>query len=166
MATLQTSRQTSAYTARARLKQSSSRQQPQPQAIVAPITTTTFAPTAAVEQIMTPVLASVADTVMPGAFGQRLSDVDQHQMLLETVKIYTNWRLVSLQHRAENNTLVAHLLRTNDQSDPSTAITEGRTMQIIMDAVGDMKVIYSRQRRQNILARFFAWLLALFALKA
>jgi len=165
MATLQTSRQTSAYTARARLKQSSTRQQPQPQAIVAPITTTTFAP-AAVEHVIAPALPSVADTVMPGAFGQRLSEVDQHQMLLETVKIYANWRLVSLQHRAENNTLVAHLLRTNDQCDPSTAVTEGRTMQIIMDSVGDMKVIYSRQRRQNILARFFAWLLALFALKA
>lgn len=165
MATLQTSRQTSAYTARARLKQISPRQQPQPQAIVAPITTTTFAPVA-VEQVMAPALPIMPDSVLPGAFGQRLSDVDQHQMLLETVKIYANWRLVSLQHRSENNTLVAHLLRTNDQCDPSTAITEGRTMQIIMDAVGDMKVIYSRQRRQNFLARWFARLLALFALKA
>jgi hypothetical protein len=165
MATLQTSRQTSAYTARARLKQIGPRQQPQPQAIVAPITSTTFAPIS-VEQVIAPVLPSALDSALAGAYRQRVSELDQHQMLLETVKIYTNWRLVSLQHRQENNTLVAHLLRSTDQGDPSTAITEGRTMQIIMDAVGDMKVIYSRQRRQNFLARWFARLLALFALKA
>ena len=164
MATLQTSRQTSAYTARARLKQTGPRQQPQSQAIVAPVTTTTFAP-AAVEQVIAPVLPIAAESGLAGAYRQRLSELDQHQMVLETVKIYANWRLISLQHRPENNTLVAHLLRSADQSDPSTAITEGRTMQIIMDAVGDMKVIYSRQRRQNFLARWFAKLLALFALK-
>jgi hypothetical protein len=55
-----------------------------------------------------------------------------------------------MQHRPESDVLIAYLVRERDQADPLTAIREGRTMQIIMDAVGDLKVHHPRRRRESL----------------
>lgn len=78
----------------------------------------------------------------------RLPELDQRQLLLQTVAIYHGWHLVSLQHRHESGVLIAYLVRNREDGDPTQAIREGRALQIIMDAVGDMKVQHPRRKAQ------------------
>ncbi len=150
MATLQTSRQNSAFTARSRLKQVV-REHSAMQALLTP------AP-AIMQTVEKPVasLAGAIDNALSGTYRQRLSELDQRQVLLKTISVYNGWRLVSVQHRPESDLLVAHLMRKNDQRDPAVAVREGRTMQIIMDSVGDMKMQYARANTQGVISRWFA----------
>ncbi len=146
MATLQTSGQSSAFTARSRLKHTL-HEQPAP---VGPKSD------AAPRQLLEDTLPAPAVSVLEGAFAgathQRMKELDQRHLLLQAVTVYSGWYLVSVQHRAETDALVAHLVRSADQSDPATAIHEGRAMQIIMDAVGDMKIQYARQNSNGWLS--------------
>jgi hypothetical protein len=102
-----------------------------------------------------PSLAGAIDNALSGTYRQRLSELDQRQLLLKTISVYNGWRLVSVQHRPESDLLVAHLMRKNDQRDPVLAVREGRTMQIIMDSVGDMKIQYARANTQGVISRWF-----------
>ncbi len=164
MATLQTSRQSSAFTARSRLQQVT-REYP-PETYTHP--TQAHAPAERMERVEESIPATLnvpggirEDGALAGTYRYRLSEVDQHQILLNAVGIYAGWYLVSVQRRAENDQLVAHLVRESDQGDPAAAIREGRTLQIMIDITGDMKVQYGRRRRQGRLAR---WLTRLFDL--
>ncbi len=95
-------------------------------------------------------------------FHERLSEVEQRQLLLQAVKIYPGWELVSIQHRPESDMLIAYLIRTRDNDDPALAIREGRAMQILMDATGDLRIKRPRQQRKSLMSRLLHWLSALF----
>jgi hypothetical protein len=141
MATLQTSHQSSAFTARSRLKQVS-RERPAPQLSVVSEATRNG-------DVVETVSTSRSNTLelgKSGAYREALSEMEQRQMLLQMVTVYKEWSLVSIQHRPESDVLVAHLVHRGDQTDPLVAIREGRTLQIMMDAVGDMKVQYARRK--------------------
>src|SRR5581483_1745756 len=97
---------------------------------------------------------------------ERLSEIEQRQLLLQTVAIYKGWHLVSVQHRPESDVLVAHIVRNNDPDDPVLAVREGRSMQIIMDAMGDLKVQHPRAGRKGLWARFIRQLRLLFVRNA
>ncbi len=126
MATLQTSGQSSAFTARSRLKHTL-HEQPAP---VGPKSD------AAPRQLLEDTLPAPAVSVLEGAFAgathQRMKELDQRHLLLQAVTVYSGWYLVSVQHRAETDALVAHL--------------------VIMDAVGDMKIQYARQNSNGWLS--------------
>ena len=141
MATLQPSHQWSAATARSRLKHVS-HEHP----VHAPV------PDAAAESTEQPpaFAAAIPFPNTAGHYQDRLSEMEQRQLLLQTASIYPGWQLASMQHRPESDVLIAYLVRGRDQADPLTAIREGRTMQIIMDAVGDLKVHHPRRRREGL----------------
>jgi hypothetical protein len=144
MATLQANRDRSAFAAKNRLKQSPHNllQLPAPE-LAEETQETIFSRTSAT--------AEPADKAYPN----RLSELEQRQLLLQLATIYKGWHLVSVQNRPESAVLVAYLVRDRDQDDPILAIREGRAMQIIMDAMGDMKVQHARRKREN---RFMHWL--------
>src|SRR5712692_373220 len=146
MATLQTSGQSSAFTARSRLKHTLHEQ-------AAPVGPKSDP---APRQLLEDTVPAPAVSVPEGAFAsikhQRMTELDQRHLLLQAVTVYSGWYLVSVQHRTETDTLVAYLVRSADQSDPATAIREGRAMQIIMDAMGDMKIQYARLNSQGWLS--------------
>lgn len=113
----------------------------------------------------TPVV--IAETVVPPSVpftatthSEHLSELEQRHLLLQTVVVYEGWHLVSIHNRPENGTLVAYLVRNRDHSEPMQAIREGRAMQIIMDAVGDMKVTHPRHKAPQ---GWRAWLVRLIA---
>jgi hypothetical protein len=140
MATLQATKQWSASTAKARLKQANRERPPQP----------TSAPEPDADTVVSdPTVINTART-----YHGRLSELEQRQLLLQTVTTYSGWHLVSVQHRPESDVLVAYVVRNHDTSDPILAIREGRAMQIIMDAVGDLKVQHPRRRREGLVRRF------------
>jgi hypothetical protein len=152
MATLQATRQWSATTARSRLKQISRERPaqsfPAPDLKLvgdSPETPPSSAPTAPAP-------------AMPRPYHDRLAEIEQRQLLLQTVTIYPGWRLVSVQHRPESDVLVAHLIPSRYDGDPVLAIREGHAMQIIMDATGDFKLQHPRSKRANIFARCLRWL--------
>jgi hypothetical protein len=161
MATLQTSRQCSAFTAKSRLQQVRRERMEQP--ITAP-------DPAPVEQVVE-TLSSHKSTQTPGSnpasvarrYHDRLSELEQRQLLLQTVTVYGGWHLVSVQNRPESDVIVAYLVRDRDNGDPIEAIREGRAMQIIMDAVGDMKVQHPRRKVRSSIFRWFSRLVAAFA---
>ncbi len=148
MATLQSPRRSTSFTAGSRHKQTYCEH-------VDPLLT----PIVIAESIAQPSVPYTATT-----HSDRLSELDQRHLLLQTAAVYEGWHLVSIQNRPENGTLVAHLARNRDHSDPMQAIREGRVMQIIMDAVGDMKVTHPRHKEpqgwrgwlQRLAARFSA----------
>jgi hypothetical protein len=139
MATLQASKQWSASTAQTRIRQAS-RERPTPDVQDEP----------AVESYAEPTIVG-ANTAR--VYYGRLSELEQRQLLLQTVTTYGGWHLVSVQHRPESDVLVAYLVRQYDNDDPIVAIREGRAMQIIMDAVGDLKVQHPRRRREGFVRR-------------
>ena len=148
MATLQATKQWSASTAKARLKQASRERPAQ----------TTSAPEAEADTVVSdPTIASAAR-----AYHGRLSEMEQRQLLLQTVTTYSGWHLVSVQHRPESDVLVAYVVRNRDTGDPIVAIREGRAMQIIMDAVGDLKVQHPRRRREGLVHRLLGRLASAF----
>jgi hypothetical protein len=136
MATLQANKQWSASTAKARLKQAP-RERPAPEETVS-------------DEHTAPTLVGINTGHM---YHGRLSELDQRQLLLQTVTTYGGWLLVSVQHRPESDVLVAYLVRQYDDGDPIVAIREGRALQIIMDAVGDLKVQHPRHRREGFVRR-------------
>ena len=150
MATLQTSGQSSAFTARSRLKHTLHEQ-------ATPVNNPKSDPVS--RQVLEDTVPAPAVSVPEGAFAsvkhQRMTELDQRHLLLQAVTVYSGWYLVSVQHRTETDTLVAYLVRSADQADPATAIREGRAMQIIMDAVGDMKIQYARLNSKNWLSGLF-----------
>jgi len=162
MATLKTSRHSSAFTARSRLNQvihehaAPMRPTPEPVRLETISTISETAPAASSNTA--PKEASAANN-----YRQYLSEMDQHHLLLQTVKVYDGWHLVSIQHRPENGGIVAHLVRNNDQGDPSLAIREGRALQIIMDALGDMQIHHARRRRVSFWRRLFGGFTTAFA---
>jgi hypothetical protein len=165
MATLQTSRQTSAFTARSRLKQVV---HDRPALAIAGAADPCIEQ---VEQKITPSVTEAVENAFSSVSSQRLSEIEQRQLLLQTVKVYDGWQLISIKYRPESDSLIAHLMRTDDLLDPVIAMRDGRTMQIIMDSMGDMKVQYARrpqtqQQQSGFWARLFAPLTALFASKA
>jgi hypothetical protein len=143
MATLQTSKQASAFTARSRLKQVS-RERTTPQLSVVHEGTQAGA---VVETVST--MNSAYDHGKASGYREALSEMEQRHLLLQMVTVYKDWSLVSIQHRPESDVLVAHLVHRGDQTDPLVAIREGRTLQIMMDAVGDMKVQYARRQKSS-----------------
>jgi|SRR5579859_703103 len=160
MATLQTARQSTAFTARSRLQQVI-REYPSE---VHPHPAPPHAPAEKFERVEESIPSSFsvpADNALAGTYRYRLSELDQHQILLNAVGIYPGWYLISVQRRPENDALVAYLVREADQNDPAAAIREGRTLQIILDVAGDMKVQYGRRRRQGWLARWLNRFVAL-----
>src|SRR5260221_8827250 len=154
MATLQTANQSTAFTARSRLQQVIREYPSEVHAHPAPAHA---APERMerVEQSIPSTFSIPAENALAGTYRYRLSELDQHQILLNAVGIYPGWYLVSVQRRPENDALVAYLVREADQNDTAAAIRDGRTLQIIMDVTGDMKVQYGRRRRQG---RFARWL--------
>ncbi|HLY28534.1 MAG TPA: hypothetical protein VKQ72_19460 [Aggregatilineales bacterium] len=165
MATLQTARQSSAFTARSRLQQVI-RDYP-PEISVLSTHTAHAAPAHSQAEHLERVEESIPASLpvreergIGGSYRRRLSELDQHQILLNATAIYPGWCLVSLQRRPENDELVAYLVREADQSDPAAAIRDGRTMQIMMDVMGDMKVQYDRRRRSGRFARWLGRLVA------
>jgi len=137
MATLQANKQWSASTAKARLKQ-------------APRDRPGTEMHDAADEHTAPTLVGInTGRVYHG----RLSELEQRQLLLQTVTTYGGWDLVSVQHRPESDVLVAYLVRRYDNDDPIVAIREGRALQIIMDAVGDLKVQHPRHRREGFVRR-------------
>jgi len=92
---------------------------------------------------------------------QHLSEMDQHQLLIQTAAIYEGWHLVSIQNRPNSGVLIAYLVPNKFDEDPIVAIRENRALRIMMDQDGDLKVQFPRRR-----ARFgwlrkllsFAWL--------
>jgi hypothetical protein len=79
------------------------------------------------------------------------------------VTVYGGWHLVSVQNRPESDVIIAYLVRDRDNGDPIEAIREGRAMQIIMDAVGDMKVQHPRRKAQPSIFRWMSRLVEAFA---
>jgi hypothetical protein len=155
MATLQSSRQWSASTARARLKHVS-REHPAHSPVHDAAAESMEQPPAYATTIPFPNTA--------GHYHDRLSEMEQRQLLLQTASIYPGWQLASMQHRPESDVLIAYLVRERDEADPLTAIREGRTMQIIMDAVGDLKVHHPRRRRESLGVHWLRKLAGLFGL--
>jgi hypothetical protein len=154
MATLQTARQSSAFAAKSRLKQvvRDRREQPRP-----------FAPEPApAEHIVETVYTHTTTqhgapaATSAGRYPDRLSDLDQRQLLLHAVTLYQGWHLVSVQNRPESDVLVAYLVRNRDYDDPTEAIRSGRAIQILMDAVGDMKVQHPRRRTRSFWLRWLS----------
>ncbi|MCC7446007.1 MAG: hypothetical protein IT324_01260 [Anaerolineae bacterium] len=158
MATLQSARQSSSYIAKARLKQVCQH----------PIESKSALDSDQADDVVEdppffgiPAPAATAPKVEPAI--DRLAELEQRQLMLQTVAIYKGWQLVSLQHRPESGVLIASLVRSSDNSDPVQAMREGRVLQIVMDAVGDMKVQHPRRearafwlRRLQRLFRFAA----------
>ncbi len=152
MATLQATQQWSASTAKTRLKHVTRERPVQP------------APEPdhdAAEALAAPTIVSSSTA---RAYHGRLSELEQRQLLLQTVTTYSGWHLISVQHRPESDVLVAYLVRSYDNNDPVMAIREGRALQIIMDAVGDLKVQHPRRKREGILGRLLKMLVANFGL--
>jgi hypothetical protein len=149
MATLQSSRQCSAFTAKSRLNQVRRERIEQPTAAPDP---------GPVEQVVETVQSHKTGAYpasVAGRYHDRLPELEQRQLLLQTVTVYSGWRLVSIQNRPESDVLIAYLVRDRDDGDPIDAIREGRAMQIIMDAVGDMKIQHPRRKARPSL---FRWL--------
>jgi hypothetical protein len=146
MATLQTARQNSAFTAKSRLKQVVRDRVEQP---------ATAPDTSPIEHVVerfstNSVPKNTANTsTMAGHYPERLTDMEQRQLLLQTVTVYEGWHLVSVQNRPESDVLVAYLVRNRDNVDPAEAIRDGRALQIIMDAIGDMKIQHPRRKSQT-----------------
>ncbi len=157
MATLQTSRQCSAFTAKSRLQQVRRERTEQP------IATPDPAPVEQVVETLSSHKFGSAPASAAGRYHDRLSELEQRQLLLQTVTVYDGWHLVSVQNRPESDVLVAYLVRDRDDSDPIDAIREGRAMQIIMDAVGDMKVQHPRRKSKPSLFRSLWQLVTAFA---
>ena len=159
MATLQTARQNSAFTAKSRLKQVVRDRVEQPATTPEPSTIENMVET--LSSHTTAKHRAPAPT-MTGRYHDRLSDMEQRQLLLHTVTVYEGWHLVSVQNRPESDVMVAYLVRNRDNGDPSEAIREGRAMQIIMDAVGDMKVQHPRRKNQSSWLRWLSKLATAF----
>ena len=161
MATLKTSRHSSAFTARSRLNQvihehaAPPRPAPEP-AHLETISTISETGTASVHSRPDEVNTSSSYAGASSSYRQFLSETDQHHLLLQTVKVYDGWHLISIRHRPENGGIVAHLVRKGDQGDPSAAIRDGRALQIVMDAVGDMQIHHARRRRVSFWRRLFS----------
>jgi hypothetical protein len=157
MATLQSPKQFSAPVAKSRLKQTTP--QALPQAPVRPqLVSQAFE---ALPASAGAVPAASESTARP--FHERLSEVEQRQLLLQAVKIYPGWELVSIQHRPESDLLIAYLVRTRDNVDPTLAVREGRAMQILMDATGDLRIKRPRRQRTSLLAWLLHWLSGIFS---
>ena len=133
MAILQSTQRHSMYSARPRPK------------LVSHEAATPIASPAPVEPMTAPVEVSPA----PPMRRNRLTELEQRQLLIETVTLYPDWLLISLQSQPGSDIMVAHLIRTNDRIDPAVAIKEGRTMQITLSALGEMQVQYARRRRAS-----------------
>ncbi len=146
MATLQTARQNSAFTAKSRLKQVV-RDRVEQKATV-PDATTTEHVVESFSSHSAPTRSASAPT-MTKQYPGHLTDMEQRQLLLQTVTVYEGWHLVSVQNRPESDVLVAYLVRNRDNGDPSEAIREGRALQIIMDAIGDLKIQHPRRKSQQ-----------------
>lgn len=157
MATLQATRQWSATTAKSRLKQI-----PRDRSVQAPHTPNLklVGPGPEVPPSAAPPSAAPAPPAssFTRPYHDRLSEIEQRQLILQTVTIYQGWRLVSVQHRPESDVLVAHLIPNRYDGDPILAIREGHAMQIIMDATGDFKLQHARRKRSNIFSRCLRWL--------
>jgi hypothetical protein len=152
MATLQATNQWSATTAKSRLKQISRERPVQglPQPDIAPVAE---APDLSLNA------ASAAPAIGDARpYHDRLAELEQRQLLLQTVGIYPGWQLVSVQHRPESDVLIAYLIPQHYDGDPILAIRQGHAMQIIMDATGDFRVQRPRRKRANILSRGLRWL--------
>ncbi len=156
MATLQASRQWSANTAKSRLKQIT-RDGPTQTSRPPELKLVGEMPDAPSMYASAPPTTSTARP-----YHDRLPELEQRQLLLQTVVIYPGWQLVSVQHRPESDVLVAYLIPTRYDGDPVLAIRQGHAMQIIMDAIGDFKIQPPRRRPGNILTRCLRWLLAAF----
>ncbi len=148
MATLQARRQWSATTAKSRLTQLSHERPaiPQPELKL-------------VGEAPEPAPASAAPGLSDARpYHDRLAELEQRQLLLQTVSIYPGWQLVSVQHRPESDVLVAYLIPNRYEGDPVLAIRQGHAMQIIMDATGDFRIQRPRRKRVNVVARCLRWL--------
>jgi hypothetical protein len=154
MATLQTARQTSAFTAKSRLKQVCKER----------IVPSTLSDASMLRETVVETISSASPSYGRPATSDafRLADLEHRQLLLSTAAVYEGWHLVSVQNRPESGVLVAYLVRNRDEGDPTVAIREGRALQIIMDAVGDMKVQHPRRRRETFWQRWLHKLTVIF----
>ena len=138
MATLQTTRQASSLAAKSRLKQFCREPIGIQPVLPAPHNQLVSLPIATAEA---PLAAQpIVNT------GDRLSEMDQHQLLIQTAAIYEGWHLVSIQNRPSSGILIAYLVQNKFDDDPIVAIRENRAMKIIMDMDGDLKVQFPRRR--------------------
>jgi hypothetical protein len=100
-----------------------------------------------------PVTPPPATSSSARLFQDRLPDIEQRRLLLDTVTLYSGWQLISVQHRPESDVLVAHLVPSCYEGDPLLAVRDGRAMQIIMDARGDFKIQRPRRDQGHSLSR-------------
>ena len=152
MATLQTSRKpsSSSLAAKARLKQIVSGSIGIPLALGAPRN----------QLVSMPVAEAAAEQPATKA-PKHLSEMDQHQLLIQTAAIYEGWHLVSVQNRPNSGVLIAYLVPDKFDDDPILAIRENRALRIMMDQDGDLKVQFPRRRPRFVWLRkllSFAWL--------
>jgi hypothetical protein len=147
IATLQATRQWSAITTHSRLKQIA-RERPLRSTHTPELKLVGQTPDAPPSATPTPPASAFTHP-----YHTQLADLEQRQLLLQTVAIYPGWRLVSVHHRPDSDVLVAHLIPKCYDGDPVRAIREGHAMQLIMDATGDFRLQHARRKRSNILAR-------------
>ncbi len=150
MATLQAIRHGSAFTAQARLKHISRKPTVHPVDVRPAPETPPESPTLPPTPSQTPLNQD------------GLSILQLRQLLLQTASIYPGWQLVSIQHRPMSDVLVASLVRSKDSDDPVRAIREGRVLQIIMDATGDLRIHHPHHPQGGLLTAFFRWLVNAF----
>lgn len=113
----------------------------------------TVAPTI-VEQLPT-------NTSQKKAQAKHLTDLEQHQLLIQTAALFEGWQLISMQHRANNGVLIAYLIRNQESGDPLQMIREGHALQIMMDGTGNIKVQHPRHKQGRFWQRWWHHLTAL-----
>ncbi len=150
MATLQATRQGSAYTVKARLQSLSRKSAFHPLVLGAP-------PEKPPERSPLPPAQNLSQPAR-----DKLSVLELRQLLLQTASIYPGWQLVSIEHRPLSDVLVGNLVRSKDSGDPTRAIREGRVLQIVMDATGDLRIHHPHRRHIGLLTAFFCWLATVF----
>ena len=150
MATLQATRQGSAFTAQARLKLLSHKPALHPIGVRPTPETPPNHPTPPPEP-------NTAESNH-----DQLTDLELRQLLLQAATIYPGWQLVSIENRPASDVLVASLVRSQDHDDPTHAIREGRVLQIIMDASGDLRIHHPHRHHAGLLTKLFHWLATVF----
>jgi len=152
MATLQYLQQRSAFSAKTRLQQIT-RELP-----------TTPAPASAPKPPAAEAVAAPTAPIFATAAPDQLSIAERHQLLMQTVSIYEEWFLAGVHSRANSDVLVAYLVRANDRVNAKQAIQEGRALQIMMDAMGDMTISHPRHHTRSLFGWLWKQLKALFLL--
>ncbi len=106
---------------------------------------------------------AIVETVLAAPSSNHLTDLEQRQLLIQAAALFDEWQLVSVQHRSNSGVLVAYLLRNQDDCDPLQMIRDGHALQIMMDAVGNIKVQHPRRKNSHFWQRCWHNFVTLFS---